>query len=81
LRELLRYKHYSLRTEKSYLYWVKFFPRWYWRSWQVRHPRNMGAAEVRQFLSTLTTERNVSVSTHNQAHSDLLFLSRPPQPG
>lgn len=76
LREVLRYKHYSLRTEKAYLCWVKFFVRWHGRSGQVRHPRDMGAAEVQQFLSMLTTERNVSVSTHNQALSALLFLYR-----
>jgi site-specific recombinase XerD len=76
LREVLRYKHYSLRTEEAYLYWVKFFVRWHGRSGQVRHPRDMGAAEVQQFLSMLTTERNVSVSTHNQALSALLFLYR-----
>ena len=74
LREVLRYKHYSLRTEEAYLYWVKFFVRWHGRSGQVRHPRDMGAAEVQQFLSMLTTERNVSVSTHNQALSALLFF-------
>ena len=76
LREVLRYKHYSLRTEEAYLYWVKFFVRWHGRSGQVRHPRDMGAAEVQQFLSMLITERNVSVSTHNQALSALLFLYR-----
>ena len=76
LREVLRYKHYSLRTEEAYLYWVKLFVRWHGRSGQVRHPREMGAAEVQQFLSMLTTERNVSVSTHNQALSALLFLYR-----
>jgi site-specific recombinase XerD len=76
LREVLRYKHYSLRTEEAYLYWVKFFVRWHGRNGQVRHPRELGASEVQQFLSMLTTERNVSVSTHNQALSALLFLYR-----
>ncbi len=76
LREVLRYKHYSLRTEEAYLYWVKFFVRWHGRNGQVRHPRELGAAEVRQFLTMLTTQRNVSVSTHNQALSALLFLYR-----
>ena len=76
LREVLRYKHYSLRTEEAYLYWVKFFVRWHGRNGQVRHPREMGAAEVQQFLSMLTTQRNVSVSAHNQALSALLFLYR-----
>ena len=76
LREVLRYKHYSLRTEEAYLYWVKFFVRWHGRNSQVRHPREMGVTEVQQFLSMLTTQRNVSVSTHNQALSALLFLYR-----
>ncbi len=76
LREVLRYKHYSLRTEEAYLYWVKFFVRWHGRNGQARHPRELGAAEVKQFLTMLTTQRNVSVSTHNQALSALLFLYR-----
>ena len=76
LREVLRCKHYSLRTEEAYLYWVKSFIRWHDRNSQVRHPREMGAAEVEQFLTMLTTQRNVSVSTHNQALSALLYLYR-----
>src|SRR3990167_4096792 len=76
LREVLRYKHYSLRTEEAYVYWVKFFVRWHMRNAQARHPRDMGSVEVQQFLSMLTTQRNVSVSTHNQALSALLFLYR-----
>jgi integron integrase len=76
LREVIRYKHYSLRTEEAYVYWVKFFVRWHTRDGQARHPRDMGAAEVQQFLSMLTTQRNVSVSTHNQALSAVLFLYR-----
>jgi integron integrase len=76
LREVLRYKHYSLRTEEAYVYWAKFFVRWHGRNGQARHPRDMGAAEVQQFLSMLTTQRNVSVSTHNQALSAVLFLYR-----
>ena len=76
LREVLRYKHYSLRTEEAYLYWVKFFVRWHGRNGRTRHPRDFGATEVEQFLTMLTTQRNVSVSTHNQALSALLFLYR-----
>ena len=76
LREVLRYKQYSLRAEEAYLYWVKFSVRWHGRNGQVQHPRDMGAAEVQQFLAMLTTQRNVSVSTHNQALSALLFLYR-----
>ena len=75
-REVLRYKHYSLRTEQAYLYWIRFFIRWHGRRGPMRHPRDMGADDVRLFLTMLATERNVSVSTHNQALSALLFLYR-----
>ena len=75
-REVLRYKHYSVRTEQAYLYWIRFFIRWNGRSGFVRHPRNMGELEVRAFLSMLATERRVSQATHNQALSALLFLYR-----
>lgn len=75
LREVLRYKHYSLKTEQAYLYWVRFFVRWCGRDGQMRHPRDMGAAEVTQFLTMLANERLVSVSTHNQALSALLFYT------
>ncbi len=76
VREVLRYRHYSLKTEQAYLYWVRFFVRWQGRDGQMRHPRDMGAAEVTQFLTMLANERRVSVSTHNQALSALLFLYR-----
>ena len=76
LREVLRYKHYSLKTEQAYLYWVRFFVRWCGRAGVMRHPRDVGAAEVTAFLSMLANERRVSVSTHNQALSALLFLYR-----
>lgn len=76
VREVLRYKHYSLKTEKAYLYWVRFFVRWHGRERPMRHPGDMGGAEVTQFLTMLATERHVSVSTHNQALSALLFLYR-----
>ena len=72
LREQIRYRHYSLNTEKVYLYWVRFFVRWH----QLKHPRDMGAPEVVAFLSMLATVRKVSASTHNQALSALLFLYR-----
>ena len=53
LRERVRYLHYSLSTEKVYLYWVRFFIRWH----GVRHPRDMGAPEVESFLSMLANDR------------------------
>ena len=43
LREVLRYKHYSLRTEEAYVYWVRFFVRWQRRDGVARRPRTMGA--------------------------------------
>lgn len=70
LRERLRYLHYSLRTEKAYVYWVRFFIRWH----GMRHPRDMGAPEVEAFLTMLATQRHVSAATHGQALSAILFL-------
>lgn len=72
VRERIRYLHYSLSTEKLYVYWVRFFIRWH----GLKHPRDMGAKEVEDFLTMLATERKVSASTHNQALSALLFLYR-----
>ena len=74
LRERIRYLHYSLSTEKAYLHWVRFFVRWHGRNGEMRHPRDMGAAEVEAFLNMLANERRVS--THNQAFSAILFLYR-----
>lgn len=76
LRERIRYLHYSLSTEKAYLHWVRFFVRWHGRNGEMRHPRDMGAAEVEAFLNMLANERRVSASTHNQALSAILFLYR-----
>ena len=70
LRERLRYAHYSLSTERAYVYWVKFFIRFH----HLRHPREMGGAEVARFLSWLVTERRLSASAHKQALAALLFL-------
>ena len=70
LRERLRYLHYSLRTEQNYVYWVRFFVHFH----HLRHPRDLGKAEVEAFLTMLATERKVAVATHRQALSALLFL-------
>lgn len=53
VREQIRYRHYSLSTEKRYLYWVKFFIRWHGRGGVMRHPRDMGAPEAQAFLTML----------------------------
>jgi integron integrase len=70
VREAIRSRHYSRRTEQTYWYWVRFFILFH----KKRHPGDMGAAEVTAFLSWLATERNVAASTQNQALSALLFL-------
>ena len=70
LRERIRYLHYSINTEKTYVYWVRFFIRWH----KLRHPEEMGKAEVEAFLKWLANDRGVSASTHRQALSAILFL-------
>ena len=72
LRERLRYMHYSLRTEEAYVYWVRGFVRWS----GLRHPRELGVAEVQAYLVMLANERRVAAATHRQALSALLFLYR-----
>jgi len=70
VRGKLRYKHYSLRTEKSYIGWIKRFILFHHK----RHPAEMGAAEVTAFLSHLATHGGVASATQNQALAALLFL-------
>lgn len=72
VRARCRLKHYSLRTEQVYLYWIKRFI----LANRKRHPRDMGVVEVEAFLSSLATRYNVAASTQNQALSALLFLYR-----
>ncbi len=62
--------HYSLRTEQTYVYWI----RWFIRYSGLRHPKDMGRPEVEAFLTMLATERKVAASTHRQALSALLYL-------
>jgi integron integrase len=69
-RELLRANYYSRRTEEVYLGWMRRFILFHGK----RHPREMREAEVAEFLSHLTVEKDVSASTQNQALSALLFL-------
>ncbi len=70
MRDVLRVKHYSLRTERSYCDWVKRFIRFH----GLRHPKEMNAREISQFLTHLARIGNVSAGTQNQALSALLFL-------
>ncbi|AJE19575.1 phage integrase N-terminal SAM-like domain-containing protein [Azotobacter chroococcum] len=72
LREQIRIRHYSIRTETAYIKWVRDFIRYH----NLRHPAEMGAPEVERFLSHLAVDLNVSASTQNQALAALLFLYR-----
>ncbi len=70
VRERIRTLHYSLRTESTYVNWIKRFIIHHGK----RHPKEMGLPEVETFLTSLAVERNVSASTQNQALAALLFL-------
>jgi integrase len=72
VRELIRIRHYSIRTEHAYLQWIRRFILFH----DKRHPRELGAAELTAFLSDLAIRRNVSASTQNQALHAILFLYR-----
>src|SRR5947199_1957956 len=69
-RDVLRLKHYSLRTERSYCDWIERFIRFH----AMRHPQEMGEAEVSAFLTHLARDGQVAASTQNQALSAILFL-------
>jgi site-specific recombinase XerD len=72
LREALRSRHYSRRTEQTYAHWVKRFIYFH----NVRHPAEMAEPEINAFLTHLAVKEKVSASTQNQALSALLFLYR-----
>lgn len=72
VRAVLRYRHYAIRTEQTYLHWMRRYILFHGK----RHPRDMGAAEVEAFLTSLAVERDVTASTQNVALAALLFLYR-----
>lgn len=72
VRETLRYHHYSLRTEKSYVNWIVKFIKFN----GTRHPKEMGKHEIERFLSHLAVNRHVARSTQSQAMHAILFLYR-----
>ncbi|MDD5461810.1 MAG: integron integrase [Methylococcales bacterium] len=72
VRDKIRLKHYSLRTEQAYTDWIKRFVLFNHK----RHPADMGVAEVEAFLTHLAVEGQVAASTQNQAKAALLFLYR-----
>ncbi|MCV2403159.1 integron integrase [Marinomonas sp. C2222] len=70
IRSELRLRGYSLKTEKSYIYWIRYFICFH----QLQHPTLMGAAEVRDFLSFLAIEKHVAINTQKSALNALAFL-------
>ena len=72
VREVIRMRHYSIRTEQAYVQWIRRFILFNGK----RHPREMGAAELTAFLSDLATQHHVAASTQNQALNAVLFLYR-----
>ncbi len=72
VREAIRARHYSRRTEEAYVHWIRRYIVFH----QKRHPSTMGAAEISAFLTWLAVDQHVAASTQNQALSALLFLYR-----
>lgn len=72
VREAIRVRHYSIRTERAYLDWTKRFILFHAK----RHPKDMGEGEVAAFLTHLAVNRNVAASTQNQALNALVFVYR-----
>ena len=72
VRHAIRIRHYSPRTEETYVHWIKRFIFFH----NKRHPAEMGEKEIAQFLSNLASEQHVSASTQNQALNAILFLYR-----
>ena len=70
LRQAIRTRHYSYRTEQAYVDWTRRFIHFHGK----RHPQDLGAKEVGDFLSHLAVDRHVAASTQTQARSALLFL-------
>jgi integron integrase len=72
VRDIIRIKHYSYRTEETYIYWIRRYILFH----DKRHPKEMGKSEIEAFLGYLAVQENVAASTQNQALSALLFLYR-----
>lgn len=70
VRQVIRVKHYSIRTEESYIQWIKRYIIYH----KKKHPKDMGEREIGEFLNYLANECKVTSSTQNQALSAILFL-------
>jgi hypothetical protein len=77
VRQVLRVRHYSYRTEQCYVAWIAHYLRFSKGDGPWRHPRELGAGDVERFLSHLAVKRHVSSSTQNQALNALVFLYMP----
>lgn len=69
-RSVIRLNHYSIRTEKSYWYWIRYFIRFH----DMRHPLELGPSDVNTFLSWLASDRQVAAATQNLALNAIVFL-------
>jgi len=70
VRDTIRFKHYSLSTERTYIYWIKQYIFFH----NKKHPKEMGKEEIEEYLTSLAIKNNVASTTQNQAFSALLFL-------
>ena len=70
VRDKIRFKHYSLSTERTYIHWIKSYIIFH----NKKHPIDMGKNEIEEYLSSLAVEKKVSAGTQNQAFSAILFL-------
>ena len=80
VRQVMRFHHYSIRTEEAYLQWIKRYLVFHRSGAKTagdsgwRHPKDLGAAEVEEFLTYLAATRDVAASTQNQALNALVLL-------
>ncbi len=72
MRDKIRFKHYSIKTEQVYIHWAKRYILFH----NKKHPKEMGKVEIEQFLTHLATVKKVSPATQNQAFNAILFLYR-----
>ena len=70
MRDTIRFKHYSLSTERTYIHWIKQYIFFH----NKKHPKDMAKEEIEEFLTYLAIKKRVASSTQNQAFSALLFL-------
>ncbi|MCT7500204.1 phage integrase N-terminal SAM-like domain-containing protein [Aliarcobacter cryaerophilus] len=70
VREKVRFKHYSISTERTYIHWIKHYIFFH----NKKHPIEMGKIQIEEFLTYLAVEKHVAPTTQNQAFSAILFL-------